>query len=77
MNAGKKAVAIAKRIRPLLAKHPLDVQGAVLATLLSASLASHQGPDGLADQREEILTKFVATVREMISILDAAIERRM
>lgn len=57
----KKVLAIVERIKPLLAGHPPEMQGAVLANLLSIWLAGH------APQiREQVLAFHVEGARALI-----------
>jgi hypothetical protein len=66
------AIAISKTIQPLLAGHPPEIQGAVLADLLSLWIAGHHPA-----LREEALEQHIKAVRELVAPSEAEIfERR-
>jgi hypothetical protein len=62
-------------IRPHLAGRPPEIQGAVLAELLATYLAGYQGNAAEA-LREELLAHHVATVRELIPVIEAEMTPR-
>ena len=67
MNSPKEVERIVNAIKPLLAGHPPEVQGAVLADLLAMFLAGHVGPD--ADTvREDLLWFHIDLVRQLIPV---------
>ena len=68
----RAAEAIVEAIRPLLAGHPPEVQGAVLADLLAMFLAGHH-----PTLRDEILTLHVDAVRQLVKPNEAAIIERI
>jgi hypothetical protein len=72
MNTQTKAVAaIVGRIKPLLAGHPPEMQGAVLADLLATWLAGHTvtGDQAATDRlREEMLAMHVELMRPLIAV---------
>ena len=59
---------IVDRIRPVLAGHPPELQGAVLADLLAMWIAGHHPV-----LRDEILTLHIDGVRKLIAPNEAAI----
>jgi hypothetical protein len=62
---------IVKRIKPLLAGHPAELQGAVLADCLAIWLTGHQvagDPDATRTLRAELLALHCAAVRELTSV---------
>ncbi len=64
-------LALANRIKPILANHRPEVQGAVLAELLSIWLAGHLIPGDEKETqafREELLTTHCAMVRELTKV---------
>lgn len=65
----RKAVNIAAKIRPLLAGHGPEVQGAVLAELLSIWLAGFP-----PEMREDMLAMHIEHMRPLVTI-NAAIIR--
>jgi hypothetical protein len=60
-----EAERIIKAIRPILAGHSPDVQGAVLLELLAMYIAGHA-----PQLREEILALHVETVRELVPVVE-------
>jgi hypothetical protein len=60
--------AISQVVRPLLHGHPPEVQGAVLADLLSLFIAGHHPA-----LREEILQEHIKIVRELVGPSEAEI----
>lgn len=63
-----RVLAIARKIAPLLAGNPPQIQGAVLAELLSLWLAGHH-----PDIREEVLQLHIMHMRPLIEPNAAAI----
>ncbi len=66
--------SIVDAIRPILAGHPPDLQGAALADLLAIWLAGHIIPGQPAKTkalRKRLLTMHVAIVRELIPVSEA------
>lgn len=61
-----RAEALADRIKPILAGHGGDVQGAALMQLVALFIAGHAPP-----LREGMLALHVKSVREMVPIADA------
>jgi hypothetical protein len=61
---------ISDKIKPFLAGHPPEVQGAVLADMLAIFLAGHIGP-GVDLLREQLISQHVATARELVANYDA------
>lgn len=64
MNAtpdAKLVERLSMRIRPLLAGHPPQIQGAVLADLVSVFIAGHHPAF-----REELLAMHLDTVRKLV-----------
>jgi hypothetical protein len=71
MSSADEIGPIVERIRPLLAGHSPEVQGAVLADLLAIFLAAHgvDDPDPAVEAlREEILRLHIDAVRALIPI---------
>jgi hypothetical protein len=69
-DAGEVA-RLVESIRPLLAGHPPDVQGAALAELLATWLAGHWIPESAADThelRESLLVTHLSMVRKLTSV---------
>lgn len=66
-----RADRIVEAIRPMLAGHPPEVQGAALADLLAIFIAGHHPA-----LREEILAMHIDTVRALIAPNEAAIFER-
>jgi len=65
----KRVLCIIKRIRPLLAGNPAQVQGAVLADLLAMWLAGHvslKSREATEANREELLAMHIETVRQLV-----------
>jgi hypothetical protein len=64
-------LAIVKRIRPLLAGNPAEIQGAVLADLLAMWLAGHHVPGdqrATADLRREVLSVHLRALGELVPV---------
>jgi hypothetical protein len=58
---------LVQRIRPLLAGHPLQVQSAVLAELLSFLLAGLSAPDGnIVEVRSEFLAEHIRLALDLV-----------
>jgi hypothetical protein len=58
---------LVQRIRPILAGHPLQVQSAVLAELLSILLAGLSAPDGnIVEARSEFLVGHVKLAYDLM-----------
>jgi hypothetical protein len=73
------AAGLAEQIKPLLAGHRPDIQGAALAELLAIWLAGHRVLNDPAEQarlREELLATHIAAVRELVDVADQEINRR-
>jgi hypothetical protein len=71
MSAAREIGAIVLRIRPLLADHPPDIQGAALADLLAIWLAGHhvEGDEAATgDLRAELLASHCALVRHLTTV---------
>jgi hypothetical protein len=71
MSQISEVVAIIAQIRPLLAGHVPEVQGAVLADLLAIWLAGHHvagDEDATRKMRAELLAMHCTKVRELTSI---------
>jgi hypothetical protein len=66
LERAKGALEISDRIKPLLAGKGADVQGAVLADLLSIWLAGHP-----AEMREEILAMHIEYVCQLVPASEA------
>jgi hypothetical protein len=67
----REVVAIVERIRPLLAGHSPDVQGAALADLLGLWLAGHHVAGNRRAtwaMRDELLDEHCIAVRELTSL---------
>jgi hypothetical protein len=60
-QAAETALQIGERVKPLLAGHPPEVQGAVLADLLAIWLVGHAPA-----LREQMLALHIEMVRELI-----------
>jgi hypothetical protein len=63
--------ALANRIKPLLAGHPAELQGAVLADLLAIWLAGHHvegDEDATRKFRAELLSDHLAAVRLLTGV---------
>lgn len=69
----EETLQIAERIKPLLAGHPPEIQGAVLAELTSLWLAGVQGAPEL---REALLTMHIGMVRKLTPINVALLAKR-
>ncbi len=67
---------IVERIRPLLAGHRPEIQGAVLADLLATWLAGHMG-EGADRVREELLRMHIEMVRKLIPVNETMILERL
>jgi hypothetical protein len=75
-EGAKQAQAIKRQIRPHLAGLPSEVQGAILADLLSLWLAGHIVPGNRRETdslRSVLLRQHVKAVREMIPSSEAEI----
>jgi hypothetical protein len=59
---------LVEKIRPILAGHPVMVQGAVLSDLVAMLLAGHIGatPKMTASIRESVLKLHIDTVRKLV-----------
>lgn len=55
------------RIRPILAGHMPDIQGAVIADLLAIFLAGHTTEDGI---REIVFDGWLALARDLVAMYD-------
>jgi hypothetical protein len=69
--AAEQAATIVDRIRPLLAGHDPDIQGAVLADLLAIWLAGHHvegDKDATRKLRAELLAEHCTAVRQFTSV---------
>ena len=64
-DIARKAIDIGLRIHPLLAGHPPELQGAILADLLAMWLAGYP-----PQMREEILAQHIAGMRPLIEVND-------
>jgi hypothetical protein len=67
------------RIKPILAGHSPDIQGAVLADLLAIWLAGHIDPDSPRETRkirDSLLHNHLDAVRTLVPIEAAVIARR-
>jgi hypothetical protein len=67
----REVAAIIDRIRPLLAGHSPEVQGAVLADLLAIWLAGHHvagDEDATRTMREELLAFHLTQVRQLTTV---------
>lgn len=76
MNELADVEAIVRRARPALAGHPGPNQGAALADLLATWLAGHIIPGDPAETdalREDLLTRHIAAVRDLIPVNAAMI----
>lgn len=62
----RKAEAISMAIRPLLAHQGMEIQGAVLADLVSIFFAGHHPAI-----REEMIADWIKTMRDLIPISEA------
>jgi hypothetical protein len=64
---------LVEAIRPILADKPPQIQGAVLADLLSMWLAGHGpgGGDAAAQMRELLLAEHVELVRKLVPLNEA------
>jgi hypothetical protein len=63
--------ALVDRIRALLADHPPEVQGIVLADLLAIWLAGHYIPDdsnATREERDDLLANHCAMVRKLVPV---------
>lgn len=71
--AADEALKISERIKPLLAGHGPDMQGAVLADLVSIWLAGHP-----AAMREIVLREWLTAVRQLVpvSVMEIKLSRR-
>jgi len=67
---------IVNAISPLLRGFPPEIQGAVLADLVSMWLAGHMGP-GAPELREELLAGHIELVRELIPVNEKIILERI
>ena len=63
-----EALALSREIRPFLARRGPELQGAILADLVSVWLAGHAPP-----LREIILADWIKAVRELIPASEAEI----
>lgn len=66
-----RIIAIAKRIKPLLAGEPAEVQGAALADLLAIWLAGHQvegNAEATRTLRAELLAHHCSIVRQLVPV---------
>ena len=66
----EEVLAVAERIKPILANHHPTLQGAVLAELLSIWIAGHVADTGAnsAKLRREMLKMHVEQVRKLIPV---------
>jgi len=71
----KEVVDAANRIRPVLFGRPPEIQGAILAELLSCWLAGHitDTPEYTQALRDELLIEHIEAVRKLISVNEKAI----
>lgn len=73
-EAARESMRLAKQIYPLLAGRPPEVQGAVLADLLSMWLAGHyRGGEALL---ERLLEHHVAAVKMILPVQIKILEER-
>ena len=70
MTDAETALALAERIKPLLAGHPPELQGVVLAELLALWLAGHRvgSPRETERLRDELLVGHIEAVRKLVPL---------
>lgn len=74
-----EVVRVVERIRPLLAGHQPEVQGAALADLLATWLAGHVVPsdrEATEALRERLLAPLLDTVRALVPVNEAMLRER-
>ena len=71
LNDVEQIQHMVEAIKPMLAGHPPDVQGAALADLLAIWLAGHyveDDKDATRKLRAELLAKHCVVVRELVTV---------
>ena len=71
MDAAMQSACSSEAIRPILAGHPPQVQGAAVADLLAIWLAGHP-----AEVRKSLLEMHLATVHKLIPVNEAMIREK-
>lgn len=76
MTPAEEVESVVKQIRPLLAGHPAELQGAILADLLATWLAGHivlNNKTATQKMRTGLLTLHLSSVRDLIPLCEAEI----